>query len=74
MGLGPFRDLYSTPGAPKKARFDPKGPFGGPRTSSESPGEPDLVPTAALWSNWVGLIVFTHFDLVLGLFVAAKDP
>ena len=51
MGFGPLRDLQSTPGAPKKARFDPKGPFGGPRTSSESPGEPDLVPTATGWSN-----------------------
>ena len=46
MCSGPLRDLYGTPGAPKRARFGPKRPFWGPRRSSEGPGGPDLVPTA----------------------------
>ena len=37
-------------------------------------GMPDLVPTVAGWSNWVGLMVATHFDLIMGLFIAAKGP
>ena len=28
---------------------------------------PDLVPIAADWSDWVGVMVTTHFGLVLGL-------
>ena len=38
-----------------------KGPFG-------DLGGPDLVPTAPHWPAWVGLMVTTHFDLVLGPF------
>ena len=34
----------------------------------EGPGGPDLVPTAPHWPAWVGLMVTTHFDLVLGPF------
>ena len=65
---------YGTPGAPKRAHIGPERPFWGLWTSSDSPGEPDSVPSAALWSNWFGLIVTTYFDLVLGPFVAAKGP
>ena len=36
--------------------------------SLEGPGGPDLVPTAPHWPAWVGLMVTTHFDLVLGPF------
>ena len=35
---------------------------------------PDLVPIAADWSDWVGVMVTTHFGLVLDLFVAFKGP
>ena len=35
---------------------------------------PDLVPIAADWSNWVGVMVATHFGLVSGLFWAPRDP
>merc|ERR1712077_25613 len=65
---------YGTPRAPKRARFGPERPFWGPRRSLGSPGWPNLGPSAALWSNWFGLIVTTYFDLVLGPFVAAKGP
>ena len=33
---------------------------------------PDLVPIAADWSDWVGVMVTTHFGLVLGLFLAPR--
>ena len=36
------------------------------------PGGPDLVPTAADWSDRDVIIVTTHFGLVLGLFCAPK--
>ena len=35
---------------------------------------PELVPIAAKWFDWVGVIVTTHFDLVLGLFLAPRGP
>ena len=35
---------------------------------------PDLVPIAIDWSNWVGVMVTTHFGLVLGLFLAPRGP
>ena len=35
---------------------------------------PDLVPTAANWSDWVGVMVTTHFGLILGLLRAQKGP
>ena len=35
---------------------------------------PDLVPIAADWSDWVGVMVTTHFGLVLGLFLAPRGP
>ena len=45
MCLGPLRELYGTPGAPKRAHFSPEGPLLWPRMSSDSPGETNLVPT-----------------------------
>jgi hypothetical protein len=74
MHLGPLTDLYGTPGAPKRARFRPEWPFWRPRRSSEGPGGPDLIPTAPDWPVWVGLMVTTHFDLVLGPFWAPGGP
>ena len=44
----PSRVHQGYPGGPKRARFGPKCPFWGPRRSSESPGRPDLVPTAPI--------------------------
>ena len=67
---GPFW----VPRGPKRDRFGPKCPFWGPQRSSEGPEGPDLVPTAANWSDWVGVMVTRHFDLVLGLFRAPRAP
>ena len=36
--------------------------------SSVSPEGVDLVPTARDWPAWVGFMITTHFDLVLGPF------
>jgi len=44
-----------------------KGPFG-------DLGGPDLVPTAPHWPAWVGLMVTTYFDLVLGPFWVPRVP
>ena len=33
-----------------------------------------MVPTAANWSDWAGIMVTRHFDLVFGLFRAPKAP
>ena len=57
---------------PKRAHFGPKCPFWGPQQSSDSPGGPDLVPTTTGWSDRVGLMVITHFGLILGLFVVTR--
>ena len=38
----------------------------------EGPRGPDLVPTAPNWSDWVGVMVTTHFGLVLGLLLAPR--
>ena len=37
-----------------------------------SPGGPDLDLTAMGWSNWVGLMVTTHFDLVSRLLLRPR--
>ena len=68
---GPLRDLYGPPRAPKRARF---GPEREPHRDPEGPGGPDLVPTAANWSDRVGIMVTRHFDLVFGLFWAPRGP
>ena len=34
----------------------------------------DLVPTATDWSDWAGIMVTRHFDLVSGLFWAPRAP
>ena len=51
MCSGPLWGLYCTPVAPKRAHFDPERPFWWPQRSSVGPGGPDLVPTAADWSD-----------------------
>ena len=71
--LGPLNGPLLHSRAPKKARFGPKTPFLGSWKSSEGPQGPDLVPTAANWSDWVGVMVTTHFGLVLGLFWVPRD-
>ena len=71
--LGPLNGPLLHSRAPKKARFGPKSPFWGSWRSSEGPQGPDLVPTAANWSDWVGVMVTTHFGLVLGLFWVPRD-
>ena len=60
--------LFWVPRDHKRTRFGPKCPFWGSQRSSEGPWGPDLVPTAADWSDWVGSMVTTHFGLVSGLF------
>ena len=58
-------DLYGTP---KGLILAPKGP----QRDLGSPEGPDLVPTAANWSDWAGIMVTRHVDLVSGLFLAAR--
>ena len=53
MCLGPYTDLYGTPGAPKRARLGLERPFWGPRRASECPGGPVFGPTVTGWSNWM---------------------
>ncbi len=45
-----------------------------PQRDLEGPEGPDLVPTAANWSDWAGIMVTRHVDLVLGLFWAPRNP
>ena len=56
--------------APKRARCSPQRPFWGPQRSSEGPRGPDLFPSAADWSEWAGIMVIRHYDLVSCLFWA----
>ena len=46
----------------------------GPQRDSEGPWGPDLIPTAANWSDWVGIMVTTNFGLVLGPLLAPEGP
>ena len=48
--------------------YGPKRPFWGPWRSSAGRRGPDLVPTLPDWLVCVGLMVITHFNLVLGPF------
>ena len=66
--------LFWAPKVPKRARFGPKRPFWGPQRSSEGPQGPVLVPTAPVRSDWAGIMVTKHFDLVYDLFWAPKVP
>ena len=52
MCLGPFRDLYGTPGAPKRVRFCPETPFWGPRRSFGSPQWPFRGPKRPKGKNF----------------------
>ncbi len=72
--LGPLNGPLLHSRATKRARFSPQRPFWGPHRSSEGPRGPDLVPTATDWSDWAGIMVTTHFDLVYDLFWAPKVP
>ena len=58
--LGPLNGPLLHSRAPKRAPFGPKTPFLGSWKSSEGPQGPDLVQTAANWSDWVGIMVATH--------------
>ena len=67
--------IHGTPkGAFQKCLFCPKRAFWGPQRSLEGLRVPNLVPTAANWSNRIGHMVTTHFSLVLGFFWAPRDP
>ena len=70
--LGPLNGPLLCSRAPKTARFGPKRPFWGSQRDWKGPGGPDLVPTAVNWSDWVGIMVTTHFGLILGRFWAPK--
>ena len=72
--FGLVSGLFWVPRDTKRARFGSKIPFWGPQRDSEGPGGPDVVPTAANWSDWAGIMVTKHFDLVFGLFRAPKAP
>ena len=70
--FGLVSGLFWVPRDPKRARFGPRCPFWGPQRDSEGPRGPDLVPTAANWSDWAGIMVTRHFDLVFGFFRAPR--
>ena len=70
--LGPLNRPLRHSRALQKGPFGPKRPCWGPHRVSEGPGGPDLVPIAANWSDWVGIMVTRHFDLVFGLFRAPR--
>ena len=54
--------IHGTPkGAFQKCSFGPKRAFWGPQRSLEGLRVPDLVPTAADWSNRIGHMVTTHW-------------
>ena len=72
--LGPLNRPLRHSRALQKGPFGPNRPFWGPHRVSEGPGGPDLVPIAANWSDWVGIMVTRHFDLVFGLFRAPRAP
>ena len=40
----------------------------------EGPRGPDLAPTAVNWSDWVEVMVISHFGLVSSLFLSARGP
>ena len=46
----------------------------GAQRDLKGPESPDLVPTAANWSDWAGIMVTRHFDLVSGHLWAPRDP
>ena len=46
----------------------------GPQRDSKGPWGPDLIPTAANWSDWVGIMVTTNFGLVLGPLLDPEGP
>ena len=66
--------LFWAPRAPKRAFFGPKRPFWGLQRDLEGPEGPALVPTAANWYDWAGIMVNRHIDLVSGLFWAPRAP
>ena len=72
--FAPVLGLPWAPRGPKRARFGPERPFWGSPRVFEGPRGPDLVPTVASWSDWVGVMVTTHFGLVLGLLWAPRGP
>ena len=57
--------VSSGPQGSQKGPFWPKMPLLG---VPDRPLRLDLVPTATNWSEWAGIIVTRHFDLVSGLF------
>ena len=62
------------PGPQKRPFFGPKRLFWGLQRDLEGPEGPALVPTAANWYDWAGIMVNRHIDLVSGLFWAPRAP
>ena len=56
--FGLVLDLFLAPSGPKSACFGPKCLFRGSGMDPQGLRGPDLVPTAADWSAWVGIIVY----------------
>ena len=70
--IGPLNRPLRHSRALQKGPFGPKRLCWGPHRVSEGPRGPDLVPIGANWSDWVGIMVTRHFDLVFGLFRAPR--
>ena len=67
---GPLRHSWG----PQKGSFWPQKALFGPPEVLGGLGGPDLVPTAADWSNGIGHMVTTHFGLLSALSWAPKGP
>ena len=72
--LGPLNGPLRHSWGPLKVSFWPQNAiFGAPEVLG-GPGGPDLVPTAADWSNRIGYMFTTHFGLISALFWAPWGP
>ena len=67
---GPLRHSWG----PQKGSFWPQKALFGPPEIFGGPGGPDLVPTAADWSNRISHMVTTHFGLLTALSWAPRGP
>ena len=69
-----YGPLFLAPRGSKRARFAPTCLFCGSLMDSEGPRGPDLVPTAADWSAWLGIIVPHTLWPGIKPFLAPRSP
>jgi len=74
MCLGPYTNLYGTPGAPKRSRLGLERPFWGPQRSLEGPGGPNFGPNATGLSVWLSRIPIMCSNLFKDLYGTPGAP